>query len=74
MVRKIIPVLFLAALCVFPLFAQTRKPSALFFIRENGKYGYIDRAGKVVIPCQFENTMGFNEGLAATKLNGKWPF
>jgi hypothetical protein len=56
-------------------FAQTKdKAMPLFWIQENGKYGYIDKTGKVVIKPQFENTMGFNEGLAATKLNGKYGY
>jgi hypothetical protein len=55
--------------------AQTKdKPMPLFWIVENGKYGYIDKAGKVVIQPQFENTMGFSEGLAATKLGGKYGY
>ncbi|MGQ0540656.1 MAG: WG repeat-containing protein [Blastocatellia bacterium] len=56
-------------------FAQTKdKAMALFWVREDGKYGYIDKTGKVVIKPQFENTMGFNEGLAATRLNGKYGY
>lgn len=56
-------------------FAQTKdKAMPLFWVMENGKYGYIDKAGKVVIQPQFENTMGFNEGLAATKLGGKYGY
>lgn len=51
-----------------------KKEAGLFWIREDGKYGYIDKTGKVVIAPQYENTMGFNEGLAATKLNGKYGF
>ena len=43
----------------------------LLFIRENGKFGYIDRSGKLVIPCIYENTFGFTEGLAAVKVKGK---
>jgi hypothetical protein len=43
----------------------------LLFIRENGKFGYIDRSGKLVIPCIYENTYGFTEGLAAVKVKGK---
>ncbi len=54
--------------------AFAQKNEGLFWIREDGKYGYIDRAGKTVIAPQYENTMGFNEGLAATKLNGKYGF
>ncbi len=56
-------------------FAQTKdKAMPLFWVREDGKYGYIDKVGKVVIKPQFENTMGFNEGLAATKLAGKYGY
>lgn len=61
----------------FPIIglAQTKdKTMTLFWIREDGKYGYIDRTGKVVIKPQYENTMGFNEGLAATKMNGKYGY
>lgn len=31
----------------------------------NGKYGFIDKTGKVVIPCQWEFVESFSEGLAA---------
>lgn len=57
-------------------FAQKKddKGMPLFWIREDGKYGYIDKAGKVVIAPQYENTMGFNEGLAATKKDGKYGY
>lgn len=50
------------------------KGMPLFWIREDGKYGYIDRTGKVVIAPQYENTMGFNEGVAATRMNGKYGY
>lgn len=43
----------------------------LLFIRENGRYGFIDRSDKIVVPCIYENTYGFTEGLAAVKLKGK---
>ena len=57
-------------------FAQKKddKGMPLFWIREDGKYGYIDKAGKVVIAPQYENTMGFSEGLAATKKDGKYGY
>lgn len=57
------------------VFAQTKdKAMPLFWVMENGKYGYIDKTGKVVIKPQYENTMGFNEGLAATKYGGKYGY
>jgi hypothetical protein len=43
----------------------------LYWIREDGKFGYIDNTGKVVIPVQYENTFGFREGLAGVRINGK---
>ena len=30
----------------------------------NGKWGYIDKTGKVIIPCQWKYALNFNEGLA----------
>lgn len=33
----------------------------------SGLYGYIDKRGKEVIPCQFTNAKSFSEGLAAVK-------
>jgi hypothetical protein len=31
---------------------------------EIDQYGYIDKTGKLVIPCQFESATGFKDGLA----------
>ena len=36
-----------------------------------GKYGFIDRTGKMVINPQFDNTYGFSDGLAWVTLGGK---
>ena len=43
-------------------------------VKLNGKYGFIDKNGKEVIPCNYDGASIFNEGLAAIKLNGKWGF
>ncbi len=70
-------ILLITLLTIFAsiTFAQTKdKAMPLFWVMENGKYGYIDRSGKMIIAPQFENTMGFNEGLAATKLGGKYGY
>ena len=39
-----------------------------------GKWGFIDKSGKEVVPLKYEDVTGFKEGLAAVKLNGKWGF
>ena len=55
-----------------PLSLEQSKP--LFPIIENGKYGYIDQAGKVVIKPQFDLAKSFSEGLARVKVGDKWGF
>ena len=38
----------------------------------NGKYGFIDKTGREVIPCKYDFAYGFSDGLASIELNGKW--
>lgn len=40
-------------------------------VRQNGKYGFIDKTGKLIIPAKFESAEPFSEGFAAVMLNGK---
>jgi hypothetical protein len=42
--------------------------------RFGSRYGFIDRAGKTVIPPQFDLTFGFSEGLAAVQIGKQWGF
>lgn len=63
--------IFISFFC-FTTYSQEKME--LFWIIEDGKYGYIDKTGKVVIKPQFENSVGFREGLAATKMNGKYGY
>ena len=39
-----------------------------------GKAGFIDKKGNIVIQTQFEDVSNFHEGLAAVKKNNKWGF
>ena len=43
-------------------------------VSKKGKYGYIDKNGKVVIPLKYEDAHNFKEDMAAVKSNGKWGF
>ena len=38
--------------------------NSLFIVKKNGKYGYINRDGKVVIDFQFDAARDFSEGMA----------
>ena len=40
----------------------------------NGKYGFVNDKGKIVIDIQFDDIQEFHEGLAAVFLYGKWGF
>ena len=36
-----------------------------------GKFGFIDKTGKEVIPLKYENAEGFTNGLSQVSLNNK---
>jgi hypothetical protein len=40
----------------------------------NGKWGYLNKAGKLIIGYQFDKALPFSEGLATVMKNGKWAF
>jgi len=48
----------------------------LFPVSRDGKYGYIDASGQLVVPIEFASGMSFNEGMAGVKIDakGKWGF
>src|SRR5688572_5706452 len=56
------------------LLGQDVKPGELFPIRHNGKYGFIDKSGKLIIKQQFGEAFSFSEGLAPVKINGRWGY
>lgn len=41
-------------------------------VMKNGKYGYINTKGKVVIACKYENALSFSNGVAMVEKDGKW--
>ena len=43
-------------------------------IKKNGKWGFVDINGKVVIEPKYENARSFSNGNAAIMENGKWGF
>jgi len=56
-------------------FAQRRAaPPGMARVKLSGKWGYIDRTGRIVINPQFEEAGDFSEGLARVKTGGKWGY
>ena len=41
---------------------------------EDGKYGYIDSSGKIVIEASFDSADDFSNGLASVESDGKWGY
>jgi hypothetical protein len=54
----------LLMLSTFSYSAQQQNAPFLFPVDKNGKFGYIDAGGKIVIPLQFDSARDFHEGLA----------
>lgn len=47
----------------------------LYPVRVNGKEGYIDATGRIVIKPQFDEVeSSFSEGLAPVKIGNKWGY
>jgi hypothetical protein len=68
-----------ASAAPFTVHAQTEKEEGrrqlgLFHIIRNGKYGYIDSKGKIVIQPQFDEADEFSEGLAPIRIGDKWGY
>jgi len=69
-------VLLFTVVAFFSVHAQETNSGteALFPIEENGRWGYIDRTGKVVIEPRFNSATEFSEGFAGVEVKGQWGF
>ena len=76
---------FITALALLALLVcgpQTKSPVAkpekehtgLFPVVVGGKYGYIDKTGKLVINPQFDDAHDFSKGLARVRIGDKWGY
>lgn len=72
--RSIFVIAFLTVLAVQVSFVQAQRSTQLLIVRVNGKAGFIDRTGSVVIDPKYEDAYDFSEGLAPIKVDGKWGF
>ena len=46
----------------------------LAHVAKNGKHGYVNEQGKVMIPLQYDEAYAFSESRAGVKLGDKWGF
>ena len=70
--KQIIPA-YLVLLLIFqiPAAQQAQTVSQLIPMQVNGKWGYADKKGKMMIPPQFDIALPFNDGLARVGLTDK---
>jgi hypothetical protein len=73
--KKVLAIIFLLAMLASPSAAQEQvgKSIRLYPIRLDGKAGYIDSEGKVVIKPKFFRAWDFSQGLAAVQINKDTP-
>ncbi|MDO5130027.1 MAG: WG repeat-containing protein, partial [Prevotellaceae bacterium] len=50
------------------------KETSLYLVSREGKWGYNDKTGREVIPCEYDNAEDFSEGLAKVQKSGKWGY
>jgi len=66
--------LYLALLLVGPAGLSIAQEPDLFPVDKNGKTGYIDQTGKLIIPFQFDEAWAFSEGLAPVRIGEDWGY
>src|SRR5215471_11177127 len=53
---------------------SAREPQALAAAQAAGKWGFIDKTGKFVVPPRYDSVWSFAEQLASVSVGGKWGF
>jgi len=64
----------LVASCGRKLEKETKQSIKLFPVEKEGKFGYIDKTGNVIIESQFDSAWDFSEGLARVSIEGKYGY
>lgn len=72
--KNIVFTIFFFVICfpTIPGYGQKAPAEGLFKIKVNGKYGFMNGKGKVVIQPQFEGVNDFSEGLANIYVRGRF--
>lgn len=57
-----------------PLGWYNQDSGGLYRVRHNGRFGFMDRSGRIVIQPQFDDALNFSEGMARVKVGQKVGF
>lgn len=55
-------------------FNEKQTEQLLILYLQNGKWGYVDTTGQLIIPANYQLVYGFTEGFAAVKQENTWGF
>lgn len=58
--------------CIYEDISLSNKSSGICSAKLNGKWGYLNKQGKTIIPHKFDSGGEFSEGVAVVKYQGKW--
>jgi tetratricopeptide (TPR) repeat protein len=67
-------VMLVMSSCQKASFFTSKPDSGIFLVKLNGKYGFINKSGKVLINPQFDAAGNFYDGLAVVKSGEKWGY
>ncbi len=68
-------ILVIVSRCLLAAPAPAPDGAGLYRIEENGKWGFIDSTGRMVIPATYDDSFyEFSEGLAAVQVGKKWGY
>jgi hypothetical protein len=54
--------------------SSTKNDRKIVPIERDGKWGFINDVGQVIIPCKYDEVWAFSHGIVRVKLNGRWGF
>lgn len=54
--------------------ARPFETDALAAVKKNGKWGFVNTSGELVIDCQYDDARSFTQGVAAVKKKDKWGY
>lgn len=58
--------------CIYEDISLSNNSSGICSAKLNGKWGYLNKQGKTIIPHKFDSGGEFSEGVAVVKYTGKW--
>src|SRR4051812_47426950 len=66
--------ILLSIVCAADALGQYEISETMLAVVVHGKWGFIDRTGKVIVEPQYDNFLYAEDGMRAVEIGGKWGF